>query len=82
MARRGRKPNLEKTIPWHIEVPEDLALKVDLLITNPLTGKVKYGERKKLVIQLLRGWLDEQINTNTSSPKDPKQTLDGGQVDG
>jgi len=79
MARRGRKPSLEKTIPWHIEVPEDLAVKVDLLITNPLTGKVKYGERKKLVLRLLRQWLAEQVGS--AQGENPMAADEGTSVD-
>lgn len=60
-TRRGRKAFAEKKVRWPgIELPESLATKVDLLLTDPLTGKVKYGARTQLFEQLLREWLGAQ----------------------
>jgi len=57
---RGRKPNLEKTVSWHIHIRERVAAPVELVLADPLTGKVKAGARQALVEQLLDKWLDEQ----------------------
>lgn len=53
MARNSRH--------WHITLPADLADRVDLTMLDPLTGRVKYGGRQKLIERLLRRHLQEEF---------------------
>lgn len=45
---------------WKLSLPAPTIAKVDLMFEDPLTGKVKYGARGKLVNALLLNWLAEQ----------------------
>ena len=53
-----RSPHGEPLRHWHITLPESLANRVDLLLIDPLSGRVKYGSRSGLVERLLREHLD------------------------
>ena len=57
---RGRKPHTEKSVRWRIEVKEKIALQVELLLLDPLTGEIAYGARSALINQLLAEWLEKQ----------------------
>lgn len=59
---RGKKKLLEPTISWEVQVPRSLSCEAELLLTDPLTGKVKYGAKSKLLNSLLRDWLEQQRN--------------------
>lgn len=58
---RGRRRHHEDTTPWSFQLPTELTSKVDLLLLDPMTGKVRYGSRTQLVETLLRNWLSSQI---------------------
>lgn len=60
MAKRGRKPNTERSVRWRVEVRESLALKVELLLYDPLEEKVSWGARSNLINELLARWLEER----------------------
>ena len=57
----GRPKNAIPSITKHVSLPEDLFARVELLLLNPITGKMKYGDFSRLIEQLLREWLDKQI---------------------
>lgn len=57
---RGRRSFHEATEAWSVRIPVTLKAKVDLLLTDPLTGEIKYGSRTQLTEQLLREWLTKQ----------------------
>jgi hypothetical protein len=59
---RGRRKHHESTTPWSFNMPSHLAMRVDLLLLDPMTGKVKYGSRIQLIEQLLREWLAKQVS--------------------
>ena len=56
----GRKPNREPTKSIHIKVPSSLFTEVKLLLLDPLSGRVRYGEMSKLATSLLRTWVEKQ----------------------
>ena len=58
---RGKKPDTIPSIEWKLHIEGILAAKVELLLTDPVRKKPKYGARSALVEQLLRVWVDEQI---------------------
>ena len=52
--------NLEPTKSIHIKVPASLFREVKLLLLNPASGRVRYGEMSKLATSLLRTWVEKQ----------------------
>ncbi len=67
MAKRGRKAQDEQKVPYNALIPEGLAAKIDLLLLNPMTGKIKYGARSQLIEKILRRWLEEQISAGSEA---------------
>jgi len=55
----GRKPNAIPRIPWKVMVRADLAAEVELIITDPMREKPKYGARTQLLEMLLERYLKE-----------------------
>lgn len=43
-----------------VYIPVSLLNRVDLLLLDPSTGKVKYGSKSALFEHLLRQWLSEE----------------------
>lgn len=60
MARRGRKPHADPPTEWKVSLPTSIAAKVELLLTDPYTGKPEHGARSRLLTALLTQWLEEQ----------------------
>jgi hypothetical protein len=54
---RGRKASLDPPVEWTVNVPSSIAVQIDLLLSDPLTGKPRYGARAKLVTALLQHYL-------------------------
>jgi len=52
---------------WHLYLDNDLADKIDLLLHDPLTGRVRYGARGQLIDKLLRAHLRSQTTPNLPS---------------
>ena len=63
MAHRNRE-----TRPWKIWVPERLALRIELLYCDPLTGRPNYGARSHLIVALLNEFADNLDRANQVSP--------------
>jgi hypothetical protein len=45
------------TVVWKVNVPEELAVKVDLLLIDPRTGKPRYGLRSQIITELLTTYI-------------------------
>ena len=60
VSRRGRPPLAMETVQRYAYVPVDLAAQIDLLLTDPMKDKPKYGAWSELVNSLLRDWLEEK----------------------
>lgn len=81
---RGRKQNLIPAIPWHIEIPIDLAFQVEARLLDPVTKKAGYGSRSKLIQSLLHEWVrSTAIPTVKASPpaEETASTQPAPQVD-
>lgn len=55
-----RRKNPELMKKWKIPVQAELAGKIELVLTDPLTREPKYGARTVLIEALLNHWLDIQ----------------------
>ena len=71
MSRIGRPPKSIPTVDWKLHMPVDLAAEVDLLCTDPVTGKLRYGARTELVELALRIHLERL----RSIPKEPTDNV-------
>lgn len=49
----GRPALAMPTVDWKLRIPQDIAVKIDMICLDPLRGCVAYGERSKLVTRLL-----------------------------
>ena len=67
MAKRKSK---EPTKSIHIKVPSSLFRDVKLLLLDPLSGRVRYGEMSKLATSLLRTWVEKQRKEFTKKGED------------
>jgi len=57
MARRGRPSLLIPTVEWKLKIPAPVAVRLDMLVLDPLKGVPAYGQRSALVTQILRDYL-------------------------
>jgi hypothetical protein len=57
---RGR-PQGPRKIEWKLQIPEELAMKVELLLFDGGEGRVPYGKRGGLVTKLLGQWVAKRI---------------------
>lgn len=55
MKRKGVKKQAIEAL-----VPEQLAMEVKLLLTDPVHGRVTYGAMSSLIESLLTKWLEER----------------------
>lgn len=60
MAKRGRKPYSVPPVEWNVSLDGSIAAQVELLLSDPLTGRPRHGARAKLINQLLADWLERQ----------------------
>lgn len=54
MARRRNGPSVE----WKISIPQELALRIELLFYDPANRKPDYGARSALITELLKTYWD------------------------
>lgn len=52
-----------------LDLPADLAEEVKLLLLDPLTGRTRYGEFRRVATQLFSNWVDEQKSTAAARPE-------------
>jgi hypothetical protein len=62
---RPRKPIRTRLYQFRLNV--EIADSIDLLLVDPLTGKVPYSARGELIESLFRQWLREQQRPSTSA---------------
>ena len=56
-----RPKKIDRPVEWKVRIPASLAQRINArLPKDPLTGKIKHGERSKLAISLLRKWLEKE----------------------
>jgi hypothetical protein len=77
--RAGRPTNPIPSAAWKVYIPLPIATKVDLLLLDPMTGRVRHGAKSAFVTQLLVEWLNAR-----GVKLDPVTilTVEGGDVDG
>ena len=63
---------IEKRVRWNCSFRQSLAHSVELLLINPVTKKLSYGARSKLLEQLMREWLTKMTNL---SPEEAERQL-------
>ena len=73
MVKR-KSPNLEPTKSIHIKVPGPLFREVKLLLLDPVSGRVRYGEMSKLATSLLRTWVEKQRKEFVETGEDDGQS--------
>jgi hypothetical protein len=56
----GRKFTAEPYKKWKVLIPATLAGRIEFYFLDPITGKPKYGDRGRLITQLLEEWLAKQ----------------------
>lgn len=66
-----RLSNIEPSIRWDVMIPESVSNKVHLLLMDPLYDRVPYGEKSKLITQLLQQWINTQIKEQTDDRLSP-----------
>lgn len=62
-----RPRHLDPPVRWNIAIPRSVALRVELLLFDPSTGRPQYGARGDLCAQILSRWahdIAQQITLN------------------
>jgi len=54
----GRPQHTDPPVIWEISLPRSLTQKIEILLTDPLTGKTRYGARSRLIESLLLSYLN------------------------
>ena len=49
----GRPPKPERTVQWAVRLPSSLAQRWDLLLCEPVTGKINPNTRQEIFIPIL-----------------------------
>lgn len=57
---RGRKHFHDTPREWKIYLPSSLCDEISEALKDPLTGKIAYGARNKLLTRLLREWVQKR----------------------
>lgn len=68
-----RKMNPDLMIDWKVVLPAHIAGAVEFELMDPITKKPRYGERSRLIAQLLADWL---IPRGRSIPVDNPPSAD------
>lgn len=58
MAKTGRRPHLDPPERTIFSLPSSLRAELDLIMLDPLTGRIKLGARTELATLLFRKALD------------------------
>lgn len=67
-------PRQDPTRAWKVRINAPLAARVELLLTQNLTYKPKYGSRKELIETLLQEWVQKQTLELEENEELPCQT--------
>lgn len=55
-----RHKQLDRPLDWKLRIPSSLARALEARMPkDPITGKVRFGERSAFTIRLYRRWLEE-----------------------
>lgn len=57
---KGRRPLIDPTVRKRINVPETVANKIDLVLTDPLTGSLRYNSWSDYLNKLIRDDLEKE----------------------
>jgi len=71
MSKVGRPPLLVPTVAWKLKIPIPIAVKLDMLVFDPVKGINAYGQRSALVTQILREYLER-----LEKPQQPAEGVD------
>lgn len=55
-----RRNTIEYVLVGRLDLPRDLAEDVKLLLLDPLTGKTRYGELRRISTMLWSNWVESQ----------------------
>lgn len=66
----GRRKYTDKRVREVLSIPESVLCKVELLLFDPMKGKVQHGAKSALVTQLLREWVAKQTGGNHGNKAD------------
>lgn len=75
MSRTGRKRHNDEPVKWTLNIPRSVADDVENIFRDPLTGRVTYGARNKLLTRLLRLWLADRTKINNLLDEIPLDEL-------
>jgi len=67
-----RRPLADPPVEVSVSIPTTLLDKIDLLLFDPVRGRVRYGARSKLIQQLLKRWVDERIGAQAQDQSKPQ----------
>ena len=59
----GRPKLTDRPTRWSISIPQSVAARVELILSDPARGNFRYGSRSDLCTALLREWLANQTHT-------------------
>lgn len=57
-----RRHTIEYVLVGRLDLPRDLADDVRLLLKDPITGRTRYGELRRVSTMLWSNWVDSQRN--------------------
>ena len=60
----GRRPKLDRPVHKRIHIPSSVHDEVEIILSDPLSGRPRWGAFSALVTQLLREWLDKRRKSN------------------
>lgn len=60
----ARPPRAVPAVAWKVYIPIDLVVKVDVFLSDPLTGKTEHGARSAYVERLIREDLARKARTD------------------
>lgn len=64
----GIKRKISRPTEWRVMIPSELALRVELMLMDPVRGKPTYGARSILITQLLTDYLNSKEATCPTLP--------------
>lgn len=67
MSRRRTRPKVR----WRLDIDEQVAAKVEVLLLDPRTGAPRYGARSAFTEQLYRAYFDGKINIDPNASQEP-----------
>ena len=77
---RGRKPFADKRVRREMQIPESIALRIDVLAHDPLRGKPAHGKWSEIVSEALREWLDRRAGIGAVQLDKAEDSRDNGNL--